>query len=258
MGKKRNTAKTGDKGLYRSRAKLRENHSKENDDDHLYNQVDRFHNERDKEFIRLQEDPYDDNAENDDGFADKEAVLDLGGSASSSESADSESESEDESEEEEEETVDEVSDEVSSSEDEDEIQDENIRDWGSNKRNLYGGDTADLEIGQEAEDAYLEEEAAKEVQAARYDDMDEDDFVLSDNDDSQEIDENHDSMDILSSEKRWEKLSRSTKHKFLQAHHPELLPLVNHFSETIQDWNDRTRVLVEALFSSAGTSPEVR
>ena len=62
------------------------------------------------------------------------------------------------------------------------------RNWGTKKSMYYHGDTADLEIGQDEVDAYEEEEAAKEVQASRYEQMDEDDFALSDGDDNDDDD----------------------------------------------------------------------
>merc|ERR1712070_598866 len=59
---------------------------------------------------------------------------------------------------------------------------EELMHWGKKKRDYYHGDTADLEIGQDEEDAILEEEAADEVLNTRYDQMDEEDYMLhSDN-----------------------------------------------------------------------------
>ena len=43
-------------------------------------------------------------------------------------------------------------------------------------------DTADLEIGQDEEDAEVEEEAGREIVRARLEKMDEDDFMLEDED----------------------------------------------------------------------------
>jgi U3 small nucleolar RNA-associated protein 3 len=147
----------------------------------------------------------------------------------------------------------------SDDDDEEEMDEEAVTDWGRRKSSYFGGDTADLEIGQNADDAYLEEEAAKEVQAARYDQMDEDDFVLSDqeDDDDDAPEKASDSKEMESVSRDLKKLSRAAKRKLLQSHHPELLPLVGHFSEVVKDWNDRTRVASSALFSSTDVTPQV-
>ena len=39
--------------------------------------------------------------------------------------------------------------------------DERLTDWGASRRTYYGGDTADLEIGQKDEDAVEEEALAR-------------------------------------------------------------------------------------------------
>ena len=48
--------------------------------------------------------------------------------------------------------------------------------WGK-KKNYYAGDTADLEIGQDVQDAYDEEEAAMSLQKERLASMQESDFM---------------------------------------------------------------------------------
>jgi len=57
--------------------------------------------------------------------------------------------------------------------------------WGK-KKNYYDGDTADLEIGQELQDAYNEEEAAIELQRERLGQMEEADFFDDDIEDEEE------------------------------------------------------------------------
>ena len=96
MGKRRNTAKTGDKALYKGRDDLGGRIKKnDDDDDNMYDKVDRFHNERDQEVIRLGEEQ-DDDSEEEDLAGNKEAVLDLGvGGSSSSEEDDSDDEGDD-------------------------------------------------------------------------------------------------------------------------------------------------------------------
>ena len=93
MGKKRKTAKTGDKKLYKGR-ELTVSTKKNCDDDNMYNEIDRYHNQKEEEYIRLDQQP--DEQIDDDGYADKEAVLDLAGGVSSSED-DDEIDSDDES-----------------------------------------------------------------------------------------------------------------------------------------------------------------
>jgi len=284
--------KTGDQAVYKSRNQHAATTSKSSsnynsDEDAMYDKVDRYHNRKEEEdHIRLEDDPRmsEDDDDDDDGITKKENVLDLGAAMddSDSDSEDSDSDSEDDNskddDDDENDTSDEGEQELSSSDEEEDLEDlkeDNVRDWG---RNVYGGDTADLEIGQEDEDAYLEEEAAKEVQAARYKDMKEDDFMLDfdpeddDEDDDDKTDDptNHkkrttskgsskvsSSEDILlpsATSRDVSKLSRSDKRRLLKSHHPELLPLMSHFSEVIQEWNTKTRVVANALLD--GEDPE--
>ena len=66
MGKRRNTARTGDKAIYNSRQQQgRSSSSNKNKDkdDPMYNEIDRFHNERDSDFIRLGDDGGSDDAQ---------------------------------------------------------------------------------------------------------------------------------------------------------------------------------------------------
>lgn len=188
MGK-RKTAKTGDKALYGSRERLANESSgrkKKSDDDPMYDEVDRFHNDRDNDFIRLGEDEGESSDDEDKDLAgNTHSVLDLGaGGTSSEEEEDDEDSSSDE--EEEDRYVDKNAESYTSSEDSDSSDDEDDdvvkedpRKWGKKKSLYYHGDTADLEIGQEEDDAFLEEEAAQEIQKSRFEEMDEDDFMLS-------------------------------------------------------------------------------
>jgi U3 small nucleolar RNA-associated protein 3 len=190
MGK-RKTAKTGDKALYGSREQLaNQGIKKKTDDDNMYNEVDRFHNEKDDDFIRLGEDERQKNNnddEDEDLAGNTHSVLDLGaGGISSSEEEDDDDDS---SSDEEDRFVDKKGENYSSSEDDSDSSDDDDgmikddpRNWGKKKSLYYQGDTADLEIGQEEDDAFLEEEAAQEIQQSRFDEMDEDDFVLSGDD----------------------------------------------------------------------------
>jgi U3 small nucleolar RNA-associated protein 3 len=159
----------------------------------------------------------------------------------------------------------------------------NVRDWGKRKSAYYHGDTADLEIGQDADDALVEEEAAKEVQAARYKDMSERDFNLSDSEEQEQddsIDEHvkknkklssnsrhdksHSSVVLASSSRlgasssgnssggigRLSKLSLQQQRKVLDRQHPEFLPILAHFSDVVRNFHQRTNVATRALLES--------
>lgn len=60
------------------------------------------------------------------------------------------------------------------------------RDWGASRKNYYGGDTADLEIGQKDGDAVEEEELARLQQREQLEVLDEDDFALDGDDDPED------------------------------------------------------------------------
>mmetsp|Transcript_47075 Transcript_47075/g.52436 ORF Transcript_47075/g.52436 Transcript_47075/m.52436 type:complete len:689 (-) Transcript_47075:6636-8702(-) len=293
MGKKRQTAKTGDKALYKSREKLNErNKKKGDDDDPMYNEIDRFHNEQDQNFIRLGEIDEGKNDDEDEDLAgNKISVLDLGaGGTSSSEDDDDDDEDDSSSNEDGYNNKDRKSRDIvagdnytsSDSEDmsdNDDDDDESIiqedpRNWGKKKSLYYHGDTADLEIGQEENDAFLEEEAIKEIQASRFEDMDEDDFVLSEdeNDDrdsptgDDETGKESSSTKITSTKTIHEKLetirdtSKLTKketRQLLDKQYPELLPMVSYFSDIVKDLKDRTQVATKALMEGEGTAESV-
>jgi len=296
MGKKRQTAKTGDKALYKSREKLNErNKKKGDDDDPMYNEIDRFHNEQDQDFIRLGEE---DEAKNDfdvdeDLAGNKMPVLDLGAGGMSSSDDDDDDDDDDHSSANEDgynnksrksasghnarnadssSESDDMSDD--DDDDDDSIIEEDPRNWGKKKSLYYHGDTADLEIGQEEDDAFLEEEAAKEIQASRFEDMDEDDFVLSeDENDEKDSPTGNDkagkessSTKITSAKAIHEKLetirdtSKLTKketRKLLDKQYPELLPMVSYFSDIVKDLKDRTQVATKALMDGEGTAESV-
>jgi U3 small nucleolar RNA-associated protein 3 len=255
MGKKRNTAKTGDSAIYKGRNNVIKDPVKDDDNDPMFNRIDRFHNAKEEEFLKL--DAGDNESESDDGEK-EEGVMDLGIGGESSDESDSDGEDNDD-------VVknarhvdpDSGEEELSSSDDDDEEEEmEDVRDWGKKKASYYNGDTADLEIGQDEEDAYLEEEAAKEVQAARYKEMDEDDFVLSDNE--EDVKEAGDEVGELSSARDVMKLSLKDKRKVLDKQHPEFMPLLSHFSSVVKDLDSRTAVAAGALFDGDDENAEVR
>jgi U3 small nucleolar RNA-associated protein 3 len=256
-GKKRNTAKTGDSAIYKGRDNVVKNvNAEDGDDDQMNDRVERFNNAKEEEFLKL-DGPVSDDSE-DDGEK-EEAVMDLGVGGESSDESSQDSDEEDD-------VVKNArhvdsdqsgEEELSSSDDDDEEEElEDVRDWGKKKAAYYNGDTADLEIGQDEEDAYLEEEAAKEVQAARYEDMSEDDFVLSDNDEDKK--EAGDEDVELSSARDVLKLSLKDKRKVLDKQHPEFLPLLSYFSSVVKDLDSRTAVATGALFDGDDDNAEVR
>ena len=274
-GRRRQTAKTGDKGLYKKRELAnRETHAKnaaDNDDDPMYDEVDRFHNQQD--FVKFQEN---EESESENEIDKQEAVMDLaiGGESDEDGDEDEEDSSDDddndnqkkahqahaESESDSEGTA------LSSDDDDDDDNKEarqarmkNIRNWGRDKKDYYHGDTADLEIGQDVEDAFVEEEAAKEILAARYAEMKEEDFLLSDDDEEEGAAAADDKAHEMMLQKvDWKTKSRSEKTKFLDRKHPELLPLVSHFSEMLQDFKNQTNVVVQALLEGEEGTAQVR
>ena len=297
MGKKRNSVKTGDKAIYKKNAPARAeaaagrhgNNKATTSDPNMYDDVDVFHKEQDQNFIQLEREAAaeDDDAGNTSGSDDnegEEAVMDLGvGGESSSSDDDSDDDSD---------SYDgdgapnatrqskgpapasSSSDDNDDDDDDDEEEVEDVRDWGRKKSDYYHGDTADLELGQDEEDAFLEEEAAKEVQEARYKEMDEEDFALSDDDDDDDDSDNEtkqkgrrgkqqeakaskkervSTTSKISSLRDVSKLSSRDRRKLLEKQHPGLLQILSHFSETLQDLNERTSVATSALF---GDNPD--
>lgn len=266
MGKRRKTSKTGDKALYKSRFNASGGGAVQSDDNGMYNAVDRFHNRREEQdFLKLDAAGGDSEEDYDDGISGREGVLDLGGGESSSE------------EEEEDDSIDEPADKkhrrdaasseeepISSDSDDDDdnilnMEDSDVRDWGRNKSSYYHGDTADLEIGQDEDDAFLEEEAAKEVQAARYEQMDEADFIMSDDEGDKNVqnEETFKKAIDMRGSKDLSKLSRSDRLRLLQSHHPELIPLVSHFRHPVEEWDCRTSVVAKAVLDGTEGTMEV-
>jgi U3 small nucleolar RNA-associated protein 3 len=318
MGKRRNTARTGDKAIYNSRQQQQQqgrsssSNKNKDKDDPMYNEIDRFHNERDSDFIRLGDDGGSDDGDDERALiGNKESVLDLGigGDSSNEDEGDDEDDDDDENSLEhhsrkkkdsdsEESDDSSIEGELEEEDDDDDDDQQNIeqdpRRWGKKKSLYYHGDTADLEIGQEKEDAFLEEEAAKEIQASRFEEMDEDDFVLSDDDNNKDAgtavtkEEGNGSSEQLSTVRDPTKLPKKAARKLLQGCYPgklqswlepsqllmritrlsnpnpclkhfmkELLPMVSYFSDIVSDLKDRTQVATSALMDGAGTA-EVR
>jgi U3 small nucleolar RNA-associated protein 3 len=252
MGRKsRHSSKTGDRSLYASRSKHTSNTSRDDnsEDDTMYNEVERHYNKHidtNDDYLRL--DASDNESDEDDGVTTKrEGVFDLGiGSEDEDEPESSDSEEDDNAVE----SQPEESSDDDNSEEEDE-DDTDVFNWGTKKHSYYHGDTADLEIGQDEDDAILEEEAGKEVQLARLENMEEGDFMLDvDRDDTGIKEENV----VKKRAKRKEKsaLSRKDKLKFMKSSHPELMPIVDHFRGELEDFVENTSVVGDALFKAEG------
>ncbi len=302
MGRKRrNTAKTGDVALYKSRENeinATRTAGAKSDQDNMYNEVERYQNAKDDlqddvlKFNTNDQDSDDDEdiGGGDGGLANQENVFDLGLGDEDDDEDDGDSDSDEgdnrryssskyNQSDSDEETPE--SDDIEDDDDDDdsingfEIPETNVLNWGKSKKSYYHGDTADLELGQEVEDAELEEEAGREVLENRMKGMTEGDFMLDDDDDDDSDDDDDtdgasDSRikgkadDTLSSamsskmQKNISKLSKREKIALMQKTHPELLPLVTHFREEfIRPCVDETLVVTNAMFQS-NENAEVR
>jgi U3 small nucleolar RNA-associated protein 3 len=283
-GRRKNTAKTGDKALYGQRSQPHQkSHPKSryrggggddgSDEDAMYDTVDRFHNRREKkqqeEFLRLDGNDYGGGDDGEESEGDNvEAVMDLGvggsdddgddddddessgsegesagGSTSSSASGDQTKEIDYDDDEEDDDSLEERDEEV-----------EDVRDWGKRKSAYYHGDTADLEIGQEQDDAFLEEEAAKEIQRARMRELSEEDFALEDDGNG---DVRGGSSAPAAPIGHPHRLSRREKGRLLDRQSPEFLPLVRHFADVARELHDRTDVAARALMEGEAGAAEV-
>ena len=176
---------------------------------------------RRREFINIEKD--DDSSQSD---TEDEAVLNLGKSviSSSSESSSDSSTSGDDN------SLGEPDSESGDSSDMEDI----TENWGSRKEAYYHGDTADLEIGQEEEDAHLEEEAAREVQKRSLSRMNEEDFM---NDIEESNAQEGDDPDVGQTKP----VEQRTK---LRRNHRELLHLLSHFSN-MADMSSITKAIFE-------------
>lgn len=285
-GRRRNTAKTGDKALYakRSNQEGSKDRSKDDDaadaDDDMYDRVDRHHNRLEQDFLRLngQEQGSDDDDDDDGNYNNIRPVMDLGIGASDDEDSDDDDESSSEDGEGKDSSkakaarahADDDDDEAATSDDDDdddnddddeEEEPEDVRDWGKRKASYYHGDTADLEIGQDQDDAFLEEEAAREIHKARMTTLAEEDFEIDDEGDDEEgADEQGKggAAGALSASSRGaHRLTRREKRKIIERQSPEFLPLVEHFTGVVRELHERTNVAVQALFEGEEGAAEV-
>lgn len=264
MGKRRNTAKTGDKALYSSRND-EDAGPKKDDADPMYDEIDQFHKDKDADYLKLETAGEPSDSEDDDGMTHQHNIMDLGAGGDDDDSASSSSDDDDEGRvgqaaHHDDDASDSEEASMASSSDDDEDGPADPRQWGRKKSTYYHGDTADLELGQDQEDAFLEEEAAKEVQKARLADMTEDDFVLSDNEDPQEETDTKATKEKLVVEqdlaktRDLSKFTKKDKRRLLQKQHSELLPIVSYFSDIVKDLKTKTSVAQQALFAEEGTA----
>lgn len=292
MGRRsRHSAKSGDQAMYKSRSSsahaAADDGDDDSDDDQMYDEVDRFYNRKEKEEAFLRLDGHDDERDSsssseDDGITKgKEGVFDLGIGGSSDDDSDSDEDDDEDGRAQEEimaassrskkDAAIQLASSSSSDDSDDDEKDKkksNLLNWGAKKHSYYHGDTADLEIGQDVDDAYLEEEAGREVEQARLEDMEEGDFLLdeADEEDEKPLQENPtkkkqkkssskreaevETIQSIKNTKQILMLSKKDKMKLLKANHPELLPLVRHFSGSVQEFVDSTMVAGGALLKN--------
>ena len=303
MGRKsRHSVKSGDKALkkqeaaYEAELKQTKKSSKSSHDQDMYNEVDAYHLDRDakqEEFLKLnvQDDSDDDS---DDGLGAHEGVMDLGGGSDDDDddSDDSDDSDEDDSSKEEQEqqslpdelasSEEDDSDSDSSSDDDDDDDDDDadpaskILNWGKRKKDYYNADTTDLEIGQDYEDAIMEEEAGREIQQLRLNRLDDDDFMpfgadaeeddddnnkkkkkekktkrqVDKEDEKEEEEEEGEQMLSMNRQKKIRKLKDNEKQALLEADHPEFFPLVDYFSDRfVQELKNKVLIVAKQLLS---------
>lgn len=94
--------------------------------------------------------------------------------------------------------------------------------------------------------------------------MSEDDFVLSDADDDDNdvsqkntIDEKSATTKTSSSSKIVTKLSVKEQRKIIEKQHPEMLPLLSHFTTIVEDLQNQTAIASRAIFESEENTAEV-
>ena len=275
MGKsRRHTAKTGDKSLYsnnrgqtsqivQGRPSTGKNR---NNDDLIYDEAEQFHK---NDYLRLDHhlgDDDDDDDSDDDGMGEEE-VMRLDHDEDDDDDTDGGDEDDTPEEEEDDDDDDEDEDFISSDDDEEEGDENDVRDWGMKKTAYYYGDTADLEIGQEVEEALLEEDAAKDVLNARYQDMTEDDFMMEDTAETGTAQTNGPTLvtgaatdEVNVTLPRLLQLSTREKRQWLnQKHHQEFIPLLSYFTQKmVLPYSKTTRKAANAMFHTTNNKDGTR
>jgi hypothetical protein len=101
------------------------------------------------------------------------------------------------------------------------------------------------------QDAFVEEEAARDVRDTRFEDMNEDDFAPPLPEDDAPEDTAASTKKRTSSSKfdslQSKTLSNSAKRKLMTKHYPDVMSMVSYFSQTVKDLESSTRVAADAL-----------
>lgn len=98
----------------------------------------------------------------------------------------------------------------------------------------------------------MEEAAAKEVQSSRFGEMDQEDFEISD--DEAESAPALPKSAKLATTRDISRLGLKDRRKLLNLQHPEMIPIVSHFSEVSQEFMDSTRVATKVLLENNQTA----
>jgi len=311
MGKRRGrlSAKTGDRSISKRLSSRKSSADSKlvssYDEDDMFDEVDAYHNKKEAkfnaDFVHL-DGGETSCSDDDDGIVyGREEVLGLGVPASSEEEDEGSEDGDDDAEgsgdgegryprgDEESTSTSKSFDDDTEDNDDDEKPLDSILDWGGKKRGYYGGgETVDLDNKQDMEDAYLEEQAAKEVQQARYGAMSEDDFFDSiplegkkklgtlneeDYDDGMadivdfdsptsmflfDNDATNKSVVKPIPQKNLDTLSLQEKIHLLAQQSPEFIPLTQHFKSTaVEQYRDNILVVAEQLLSQPNQSSSV-
>ena len=181
------------------------------------------------------------------------AALDSGSSAASGESGESSEDDE----------GDEIggSDDSSAGEEDEEPGEDPNSGWGRRKSVFYNGDTADLEIGQDFEDAEDEEEAAREQQKTMYTSLADSDFFgdfLGEAPDGGKARKRSskaapDEVQVDRVDRDLSKLSKKEKLQILLSQSPELLLLLGEARERLQELDAVSTPLCSLLEAHAPT-----
>lgn len=94
----------------------------------------------------------------------------------------------------------------------------------------------------------MEEAAAREVQSSRFGEMDQDDFEISDDD--VETAPLQQKSTKFATTRDISKLGPKDRRKLLKLQHPEMIPIVSHFSDVSKEFMDSTRVATKVLLEN--------
>ncbi|GMH93264.1 hypothetical protein TrVE_jg10756 [Triparma verrucosa] len=184
---------------------------------------------------------------------DVENAFDMGGGSSSSESEEDSEDSEDS-----ESDKDDAMEPAESSSDDDSVDNDDSMNftWGSRKKSYYAGDTADLEIGQDEQDAFDEAQAAKDIMETMHGEMNEEDFFDDDDSDivGDDVDEKRVAEKYVVTELEKSDLSSlpsSKKLSLLTKSDPNLPALLIYFRKKITELRTEVLPLYNAINSES-------